>query len=176
MRRGATPAIVEWLDTLLEGGGNVPHDGRHALVVFPDALGVQMPSKRQAVNVAQRIIKTKQTKHAPAVPLEFSIQLEMYAADARNDKTIRFYFPWMCLVISASLCFSDTIETQHPRATKSAIFGISVDQKSPKRELKPRAAPGRGFKSGGCMGKCSLGVLRGAPTAEGIPILISYGR
>ena len=116
---------------------------------FAEALGVHTPLKHPAVNVAHRIVKTKQRKHAPAAPLEFAIQLELYAADAKNDKTIRFYRSGLCLLIFASLRFSDTIEIQQLWTTKSAICGISVDQKSPNRELKTRAAPRRGFRSEG---------------------------
>ena len=79
--QGATPVIVEWLDSLLDRGPNVPHDGRHALTIFSEALGVQLPLKHPAVSVAQRTIKTKPSRHAPAVPLEFAFQLELYAAD-----------------------------------------------------------------------------------------------
>ena len=147
---GATPVIVDWLDKLGERGPNVPHDGRHAITVYADALGILMPLKHPAVNVAQRVVRTKPKKHAPAVPLEFSIQLELFAADSKNDKNIRFYCSSLCLLIFASLRFSDTIEIQQLRTSKSAVCGVSIDQKSgSKRELINWAAPRRGFRSNG---------------------------
>ena len=146
---GATPVIAEWLDRLLERGANVPHDGRHALTVFSEALGVPMPLKHPAVNVAQRAVRTKPQKHAPAAPLEFATQLEMHAADDRNDKNTRFFCPALCLLIFASLRFSDAIEIQEFWTTKTAVCGTSIDQKSPKRALITWAAPRRGFRTNG---------------------------
>ena len=154
-----------------------PHDGRHALTVFSEALGVHFPLKHPAVNVAQRIIKTKPTRHAPTVPLEFAMLLEKWAADSTKDKNIRFYCSGLCLLLFASLRFSDTIEIQKFWTTKSAICGVSVDQKSPKRELKSWAAPRKGFCSNGAwINPIWAYWKRFTPLAGGVSILISTRR
>ena len=127
----------------------MPHDGRRALTVFSEALGVPMPLKHPAVYVAQRVVRTKPQKHAPAAPLEFATQLEMHAAGDRNDKNTRFFCSALCLLIFASLRISDTIEIQEFWTTKTAVCGASIDQKSPKRELITWAAPRRGFRTNG---------------------------
>ena len=77
--------------------------------------------------------KNKETKHAPPIPLELAMALEPYAVSDAREKNIRFYGAGICLLLVASLRFSDAVEVQKFRVTRSAVCGISVDQKYGKR-------------------------------------------
>ena len=64
--------------------------GRYALVVFSEALGVDMPLEHPAVIKGAKIPKPA-AKHAPPIPLEFLIALETQAANAENPEGLRMY-------------------------------------------------------------------------------------
>ena len=83
------------------------------------------------------------------VPLEFVYKLEEYAANADNDKNIRFYCSAPLLQILASLRFSDTIQIATFFVTKTVIGGSSINQKSKGGGLISWAAPRRGLRSNG---------------------------
>ena len=60
--------IAAWIGALRNRGKTVPHNGRYALRLFGDALGVRFPLGRPAICESDRIGKWRKAKQAPLTP------------------------------------------------------------------------------------------------------------
>ena len=78
-------AISCWLEVLSSRGPAVPPMARYSLVVFTEALGVDMPPKRPEVTQWAKLRKPP-TRHAPPASWEFIPKLEIEAVNNTNPE------------------------------------------------------------------------------------------
>ena len=99
--------IARWLAHLALRGSSVPRMGKYALRVFGEALGIEFPIDHPSICAAARTVKTKPTKHAPPVPVEFIKKLEETTENTEFSQAKRLFCALVLLQIYASLRFAD---------------------------------------------------------------------
>ena len=137
--------IARWLAELHTRGPTVPRKGRYALGVFGEALGVEFPIGRPAILSCARTIKSKPTRNAPRIPVDFAKLLELSTENKEFPPLKRVFCALTLLQIYASLRYIDTCYVSQLFVTNSAICGVSVDMKSPNGEIIQWAAPLNGI-------------------------------
>ena len=122
--------LAEWFISLQSRGVTVPRKARYLLKVFGEALGIDFPLNHPGVSAATRMKRFKAVKHAPAVPIDFVRKVEEYAASENQTWGVRLACSLFCLLVLASLRYSDTVKVFNVWKSGSAICGCSIDPKS----------------------------------------------
>ena len=144
----AVITISCWLEFIAGRGPSVPAMGRYALVVFSEALGVDLPLNHPAVVKGTKIPKPS-AKHAPPLTVEFLVALETQAINRENPEGLRVYCSLFLLLTLASLRFADTADVSELRVTETAVCGVSVNHKDKCGRENSWATPKSGFHSDG---------------------------
>ena len=117
-----------WLEFLAGRGPSVPPMGRYALVVFREALGVDMPLEHTEVIKWTKLPKPS-AKHAPPISVEFLVGREKQAINRENPEGLRACCSIFLLLKLASLRFADTADVSSLWLTDTAVCGVSLSRK-----------------------------------------------
>ena len=145
----AVPAVVGWLDHVRLRGHTVPHLAKYCLMAFGEAMGISFPVDHPAVRSAARVDSLRVAKTAQAVPLNFIERLEALASSDNTKPGLQLAASILCLMIFASLRFSDLRDVSDLWTSNSAICGRSLNHKDKGGAIMCWAAPKEGLKSKG---------------------------
>ena len=143
------PAVVQWLDHVRLRGHTVPHLAKYCLMAFGEAMGISFPVDHPAVRAAARVERTRVAKTAQAVPLDFIRRLEVLACNSTAAEGLQLCASIFCLMVFASLRFSDLRDVSELWTTDTAICGRSLNHKDKTGSESHWATPKSGFHSNG---------------------------
>ena len=138
-------SVQKWLVSLRDRGFSVPNNGRYALKVYAEALGVDIPLWHPGVLAVLRKPRPRALKQAPPMTVDFVIALERLAVSSNKPFGLRYYAAMFVLMTLASLRFCDTRDVSALWVTESSVCGISIDRKNKVGDLITWAAPRAGF-------------------------------
>ena len=145
----AVPAAVQWMGHVRLRGETVPHLAKYFLMAFGEAMGIRFPAEHPAVRAAAVTRKLRATKTAPAIPLALIGKLEALACDDSAKQGVQLAASIFCLMVFASLRFSDIRDVAQLWATNTAIGGKSLNRKDKGGAIMTWAPPKNGLKSNG---------------------------
>ena len=121
-------SISNWLDLLKFRGPSVPPMARYSLVVFSEALGLNLPVNHPAV-ISSAKCPRGIAKCAPCLPTELVFRLEKEACNREQPEGLRLYCSLLFLLTTASLRFADTAGVSEMFLTDTAVCGHSINAK-----------------------------------------------
>ena len=122
-------------------GPTVPGAALHALKVYSEALGLNLPLIAPCVIAATRAVRTKPVKQAQPFPLEFLQALETIASKPESTCFGRaVYAAGFSLMCLASMRFADTRPLSSFNRNTTAVYGFFARSKTSELPT-PWAAP-----------------------------------
>ena len=139
--------LVQWLISIRSRGITVPRKARYFVKIFGEAMGIDFPVSHPGVIAATRVTRIKPVKHAPMAPMEFIRKIELLSCDLNACWGLRVACSLVCLMVYASLRYSDTRCIFRIWRSGTALCGESTNWKNKNGDIMQWAAPLTGIEN-----------------------------
>ena len=139
--------LHDYLESLADRGRTVPADGKHALTVWADAMGIDWPLNHVLIASAVTCESNEDVKQAPAMSLATIRKLEELASDKEVLSYKRAFSAAILVMSYASLRFADVQKIRTFEFNEDSVYGSLLSSKTRKQHGLnwPWACPRKGI-------------------------------
>ena len=144
---GSLFLVRDFLESLKERGRTAPSYAKHALTVWPDALGIDWPLTNPLVLSAATVESDEDPRQAPAMDVETVRKLEDAASNVEIPISKRAFAAGILLMTYSSLRFAAVQKIRSLEVNADSIHGAPLTSKTKKQHGLhwPRACPRMGI-------------------------------
>ena len=131
---GESPLVLvhDYLESVAERGRTAPSAGKHALAVWPEALGICRPLTNPLVLSAAIVDSNEEPKQAPSIELDTAKAIEHIALNEEVCVHKRAFAAGILLMTYASLRFADVQRLRPFGVNEDSIRGTLLSSKTKK--------------------------------------------